>query len=109
MDEMRTGVVLIGLGGVLAGAVGIVLPARHRLGAVLALVAGAGAGVIALAFAPEDPDRGAGHFLLASALGLVVVVVGLVGAWVVAARDRRSGEVPSRGPGTDEPDASRPR
>ncbi|HEX6131300.1 MAG TPA: hypothetical protein VF044_06185, partial [Actinomycetota bacterium] len=62
MDEMRSGVVLIGIGGVLAGTVGIVLPARHRLGAVLALVAGAGAGVVALAFAPEDPDRGAGHF-----------------------------------------------
>jgi hypothetical protein len=71
---------LIGLGAIVAGAVGISLPPGERLAAGLALVIGAGAGLVALAVgfggldgsAPEgDYER---VFLVASAVGFAAVV-----------------------------------
>ena len=78
---------LIGAGAVVAGIVGLVLPARERLAAaVLALVTGAGAGVVALAIGwngLEDGDGSAWErtFLIASAIGFAAVVGCLGIAW----------------------------
>jgi hypothetical protein len=82
----RTAVMLIGLGGLAAGIVGILLPASHRLGAMFALVAGAGVGVIMLAVLVTDADSepSDGDFLIAAAAGLVAVTVGLIIAWRAA-------------------------
>jgi hypothetical protein len=81
----RTAIIFIGLGGLSAGIVGILLPASHRLGALFALVAGAGVGVITLAaLADPDSEPAEGVFLIASAAGLLTVAVGLIIAWRVA-------------------------
>ncbi len=71
--------VLIGAGALIAGILGIVLPAGERLAAFLTLVIGAGVGVAALAIgghsagnASTDQERA---LLVASALGFVAVLV----------------------------------
>jgi len=84
---MSLAMALIGAGAVVAGAVGFVLPVRERLaGTVLALVAGAGAGVVALAIGWNglDPMDGAAWeraFLIASAVGFAAVVACLAIVW----------------------------
>jgi hypothetical protein len=78
---------LIGAGAVAAGVVGLVLPVRERLaGTVLALVAGAGAGVIAHAIGWNGLDEVDGTawetaLLVASAIGFAVVLACLTVAW----------------------------
>ena len=73
----------IGAGVAFAGAVGLVLPPGHRLAVALALVLGAGVGIVALfalmlggGFA--GPVQSTRSFLIASVLGLVAVVGGLM-------------------------------
>jgi hypothetical protein len=78
---------LIGAGAVVAGVIGLVLPARERLAAaVLALVTGAGAGVIALAIGWNGLDDGDATaweraFLVASTIGFAAVVACAGVAW----------------------------
>lgn len=89
MDPFPASLTLIGIGVLTAGIVGVVLPARHRLGALLALTAGAGAGIVVLGVG-VDPSGANGApevFLVGSAVGLATVVVCLVVAWLRAARD----------------------
>jgi hypothetical protein len=79
--------VLIGTGAVAAGAVGMLLPPAERLAAaVLALVIGAGAGVIALAVGWNgigilDRSRHERAFLVAAAIGLAAVLASLAVSW----------------------------
>jgi hypothetical protein len=85
---------LIGAGAVAAGVVGLLLPVRERLaGTALALVTGAGAGVIALAIGwndlgPTDGPAAERAFLVAAAIGFAAVLGCLVIAWSRRTRDR---------------------
>ena len=79
---------LVGIGAVATGVLGIVLPAGERIAAGLALVVGAGIGVVVLAIgtqmvnAPDDsPEAYATVFLVAAALGLVGTLVSLALLW----------------------------
>jgi len=98
METMSIAMTLVGVGGLSAGVVGILLPPTHRLGAALALVAGAGVGVIVLALGVEGAAReGSARdeeqvFLLGSALGLATVLGMLAVAW-----RRASGETQGSG------------
>ena len=100
MDDgtwVSLGVALMGLGGVVAGIVGIALPEGRRLGALFALIVGAGVGVAmlgigALSNSPEGPSELS--FFLSSLAGLVAVCVA---SWLVwrrwtSERDGRTGE-----------------
>jgi hypothetical protein len=83
----RLAVMLIGLGGLAAGCVGLLLPPSHRLAALLALVAGAGAGVVVLAIGmPSGPEENV--FLVGAVVGLATVVGALSLAWRRSSRDR---------------------
>lgn len=78
MDETwaTLGVLCMGLGAVVAGLVGVVLPEGRRLGALFALIAGAGMGVavIGLGTLLDDRKEPSGLlFFLASFLGLLTV------------------------------------
>ena len=105
--EMKTTLALslVGIGAVATGALGIVLPAGERIAAGLALVVGAGIGVVALAIgtqmvsAPDDsPEAYATVFLVAAALGLVGTIVSLALLW-----RRSSGQRGARARGDGEP------
>jgi hypothetical protein len=76
---------LVGIGAVATGALGIVLPAGERIAAGLALVVGAGIGVVVLAIGTQivndTPDGYAGVFLVAAALGLAGTLVSLALLW----------------------------
>lgn len=81
----------MGLGGMAAGLVGIGLPEGRRLGALFALIAGAGAGVVVLglgALVDESNEPSEFTFFLGSVLGFVVVCVGLWLVWARAREDR---------------------
>ena len=78
MEEtwVTLGVVCMGLGGVVAGLVGVVLPEGRRLGALFGLIAGAGVGVAAIGLGallnePKEPSEL--NFFVASLLGLLAV------------------------------------
>ena len=79
--RITVAIVLIGLGAVAAGLLGIRLPAGDRIAAVLALVVGAGVGVMTLAIGTqvvEDSAEGYERvFLTASALGFVATLASL--------------------------------
>ena len=78
---------LVGLGGLGAGLVGLLLPAAHRLGALLALVAGAGVGTVVLSTGlPAGPDEEL--FLTGSILGFVTVAGMLALAWRRSSAER---------------------
>ena len=85
---MSIGVALVGVGAVAAGIVGILLPAAHRFTALLALVAGAGVGVVTLALGVENAGNEEDVFLVGAALGLATVATTLTAAWRRAAADR---------------------
>ncbi len=86
-SSVRLSVMLIGLGGLAAGIVGLFLPASHRLGALLALVAGAGVGIVVLAIGmPTGRDENA--FLAGSILGFATVAGTLSLAWWRSSADR---------------------
>jgi hypothetical protein len=87
--EMTIAFSLIGIGALVAAGAGLRLPPGERLGALLALVAGGGVGVVALAIGGSltdvDGDGSETVFLVASILGFVTTTV-TVGAVVAAAR-----------------------
>jgi hypothetical protein len=79
------GFVLIGAGAVVAGLLGLALPARERLAAAFPLVIGAGVGVAALAIGTHnttDPNTATNAFLVASALGFIAVVISAGIVWI---------------------------
>ena len=96
---------LVGMGAVAAGMLGIVLPAGERLAAGLALVVGAGIGVIALAIGTQvandvndSPDGYANVFLVAAALGLLGTVVSLALLWRRTSAERVAPRTPGSAP-----------
>lgn len=99
MDEtwVTLGVVCMGLGGVVAGLVGVVLPEGRRLGALFALIAGAGVGVVVLglgALASERKEPSEFTFFLGSLLGLLAVSGSSWTVWRRAVGERASGPEP---------------
>jgi hypothetical protein len=103
------GLSLIGLGAIAAGALGLRLPAGDRIGAGLALVVGAGVGLIALALGTYLVDGSAGSeegvFLTGSVLGFVATIASLVVLWRGTERERRAAgpllTVPTDSPPSD--------
>jgi hypothetical protein len=78
MDQtwVTLGVMCMGLGGVVAGLVGVVLPEGRRLGALFALIAGAGAGLVVIglgALLDERKEPSELTFFLASLVGFLTV------------------------------------
>ena len=90
--KMTLALALVGIGAVATGALGIVLPAGERIAAALALVVGAGIGVVAIAIgtqvASESPDAYANVFLVAAALGLLGTLTSLGLLWRRTAAER---------------------
>jgi hypothetical protein len=78
---MTLGFVLVGLAPVIVAWVAIVMPRGERLASLLALVAGAGAGVVTLAiearFVSGPTPNSDALFLLASTIGFLVTIVTL--------------------------------
>jgi hypothetical protein len=85
--SVRLSVTLIGLGGLAAGVIGLFLPPSHRLGALLALVSGAGVGIVVLAIGTPG-GRDEDVFLVGSILGFATVVGALSLAWWRSSADR---------------------
>ena len=102
---MTLSFVLVGTAAVAAGAVGIRLPTGDRIAAGLPLVIGAGVGVVAAAIgtqiSSDTPEGYSTVFLVASALGFVATLVGLVVLWRRTERERSgaSGSAPGSAPG----------
>lgn len=95
MDEtwVTLAVMCMGLGGVVAGLVGVVLPEGRRLGALFALIAGAGVGLVVIglgALLDERNEPTELTFFLASLLGLVTVCGASWAVWRRAAGSRPS-------------------
>jgi hypothetical protein len=95
--EMAVAFSLIGLGGVVAAGTGVLLPAGERLTALLALVAGGGVGVIALAIGGAIVEENGYEtvWLVASILGFAVTVAT---AMLLLASSRRESRAPISGP-----------
>jgi len=94
MEEtwVTLGVVCMGLGGVVAGLVGVGLPEGRRLGALFGLIAGAGVGVFAIglgALFNESKEPTELTFFVASLLGLLTVSASSWVVWKGAADARR--------------------
>ena len=109
---MTLSFVLVGTAAVAAGAVGIRLPAGDRIAAGLALVVGAGIGVVVLAIGTQlvndTPDEYASVFLVAAALGLAGTLVSLGLLWRRTADQRATGQPgPDRRGDGDHPEAAR--
>jgi hypothetical protein len=89
--KMTLSFTLIGLAAVAAGGFGMRLPAVDRISAGLALVVGAGVGVVAIAIGTQlvndSPESYESVFLTASALGFVATIGSLVLLWRWAGRD----------------------
>ena len=84
--KMTIAFVLIGLAGVAAGLFGLRLPPGDRIAAGLALVVGAGVGLMALAIgnniaSNDDSDTAETVFLVASALGFLATMGSLYLLW----------------------------
>ncbi len=95
MDEtwVTLAVMCMGLGGVVAGLVGVVLPEGRRLGALFALIAGAGVGLVVVglgALLDERNEPTELTFFLASLLGLLTVCGASWAVWRRAAGSRAS-------------------
>lgn len=100
MEEtwVTLGVVCMGLGGIVAGLVGVVLPEGRRLGALFGLIAGGGVGVVVIglgALLNERKEPTELTFLLASLLGLLTVCGASWAVWKLAV-DARSASGESR-------------
>jgi drug/metabolite transporter (DMT)-like permease len=100
MDErwVTLGVMCMGLGGVVAGLVGVVLPEGRRLGALFALIAGAGAGLVIIGLGALLDDRNEPTeltFFVASFLGLLTVCGASWAVWRRAADSRSSAGGPA--------------
>jgi hypothetical protein len=93
---------LVGIGAVATGALGIWLPAGERIAAGLALVVGAGIGVVAIAIGSRlmsdspSPEGYADVLLVASALGLLGTLASLTVLWRRTARERAAVSAPAR-------------
>ena len=94
--ESTLSFVLIGAAAVAAGLVGIRLPAGDRISAGLALVVGAGVGLISLAIGTDITDNSQESldtvFLVASSLGFVATLASLALLWRWTGRRRRAEE-----------------
>jgi hypothetical protein len=95
MDEtwITLGVMCMGLGGVVAGLVGVVLPEGRRLGALFALIVGAGTGLVVIglgALLDERKEPSELTFFLASFLGLFAVCGASWAVWKRAVEARPS-------------------
>ena len=100
MEEtwVTLGVVCMGLGGIVAGLVGVVLPEGRRLGVLFGLIAGGGVGVVVIglgALLNERKEPTELTFLLASLLGLLTVCGASWAVWKLAV-DARSASGESR-------------
>jgi hypothetical protein len=86
--------VLIGSAAVAAGLVGMRLPPGDRISAGLALVVGAGVGVVSLAIGTDISDNSsegvATVFLVAAVLGFVASLASLALLWRWTERRRRA-------------------
>ena len=85
------GVLCMGLGVVVAGLVGVALPEGRRLGALFALIVGAGVGLTVLglgALLDERKEPSEFVFFLASLLGFLAVSGA---SWAIWTRARRPG------------------
>jgi drug/metabolite transporter (DMT)-like permease len=97
MDEATwstMAVTLMGLGGVVGGLVGIGLPEGRRLGALFALVAGAGVGLASvglLTLLRTEGEPSASTFFFASLLGFATVCVAGWTVWRRSATERAAG------------------
>lgn len=83
----------MGLGGVVAGLVGVVLPEGRRLGALFALISGAGVGLVVIglgALLDERNEPTELTFFVASLLGLLTVCGASWAVWRRAAGSRPS-------------------
>ena len=83
------GIVFTGLGIIIGGAAGILLPRGDRSGALFALIAGFGVGVVVLGLGSVVARYEASLFVffVAGLLGLVVVCAGV---WLVVRTSRRT-------------------
>lgn len=93
MDEkwVTLGVMCMGLGGVVAGLVGVMLPEGRRLGAFFSLIVGAGVGLVVIgvgALLDERNEPSELTFFVASLLGFLAVCGASWAVWkrVVGAR-----------------------
>lgn len=90
--KMTLALALVGVGAVATGMLGIVLPSGERIAAGLALVVGAGIGVVAIAIgtqiANDAPESYANVFLVSAALGLLGTLVSLGLLWRRTAPER---------------------
>jgi hypothetical protein len=96
--QVTIALVLIGLAGVAAGFVGILLPAGERIAAALPLVVGAGVGLVTLAIGSNGADADSRFetiFLWGAVLGFTATCAALVTLWL-RTRSRSGG-----GPATD--------
>jgi hypothetical protein len=99
---MTLALALVGIGAVATGALGIWLPAGERIAAGLALVVGAGIGVVAIAIGSRlmsdspSPEGYADVLLVASALGLLGTLASLAALWRRTARERAAVSAPAR-------------
>lgn len=91
MDEVdfaEASLLLIGLAGLATGIVGVLLPPGRRLEVVVALIAGAGAGLGTLGvigvfdIVAGDLDAHPGVFFFATVMGFVTVMIALVLVWL---------------------------
>ena len=88
----------MGLGGIVAGVVGVVLPEGRRLGAIFALIAGAGVGVVIIGFGSllnERKEPTEVTFFLASLFGLITVCGASWAVWKRALDERHSTSEPA--------------
>lgn len=85
---------LIGSAAIAAGALGLRLPSGDRLAAALALLVGAGVGVVALAVGAqvvgESAEEYEALFFVASSLGFVATIASLGLLWRWAGRGAQS-------------------
>jgi ABC-type uncharacterized transport system permease subunit len=95
MDErwVTLGVMCMGLGGVVAGLVGVVLPEGRRLGALFSLIAGAGVGLVVIGVGSLLDERNEPSeltFFVASLFGLLTVCGASWAVWRRAVDARSS-------------------
>ncbi len=89
----------MGLGAVAAGALGIALPERRRLGAVFPLILGAGVGLAILGVGASlraDNEPSGLTFFLGSLVGFLTVCAA---SWAIWRRAARENGVDRDGPG----------
>jgi hypothetical protein len=94
--QITIALVLIGLAGVAAGFVGILLPPGERIAAALPLVVGAGVGLVTLAIGSngaETDEQVEAVFLWGAVLGFVATCAALVALWLRARP--RAGRTPA--------------